>query len=194
MHFTGLCYLWGPAEKQAAWMRRRWGFIISVMLPCNGPLAVVHALLCPLQVLSDRWPQRAAPGHIGMRQQREGAQLSARPPRQEVVGRPGQDDGPRRHPAGLGLSAGLRRLAGPLGGRGRWGGGGRGRAGVQRRRRPGEFGGVGDQLGIALLFEFLGRSGHVRGNGTVGRAGGGGGLLRGVGNIRGADAILCQGA
>lgn len=62
--------------------------MIGVMLPGDGPLAVVHALLCPLQVVSDKGPQWAVPGHIRMRQQREGAQLTARLPRQQVVRRP----------------------------------------------------------------------------------------------------------
>lgn len=69
-------------------MWHRWCFIIGVMLPGDGPLAVVHALLCPLQVRSDKGPQRAAPGHVCMRQQGEGAQLTPRLPRQQVVRRP----------------------------------------------------------------------------------------------------------
>ena len=79
------CYLWGSSEQQAPGMWHRWCFIISMMLSGNGPLAVVHALLCPLQVVSDEGPQRTAPGDIRMRQQREGAQLTPRLPRQKTV-------------------------------------------------------------------------------------------------------------
>lgn len=57
------------------------------MLPGDGPLAVVHTLLCPLEVVSDQGPQRAAPGHVCVRQQGEGAQLAPRLPRQQVVRR-----------------------------------------------------------------------------------------------------------
>lgn len=128
------------------------------MLPGNGPLAVVHALLRPLQVMRDKRPQRAAPRHICVRQQRVRAQLTPRLSRQQVIRSPRQDDCPRRHLIGLGVSAALRGLTGPLGGGGRRGGGGRGGAGVERGRGLGGFGGVGGELaaqGIALLFETL---------------------------------------
>lgn len=69
-------------------MWHRWSFVIGVMLPGDGPLAVVNALLRPLQVVSDEGPQGAAPGYICMRQQGEGAQLTPRLPRQQVVCRP----------------------------------------------------------------------------------------------------------
>lgn len=90
-----LWHLWGSAEQQASWMRLRRGFVVGVMLPGNRPLAVVRALLRPLQVVSDQGPDWAAPGYIGMRQQGEGAQLTPRLPRQQVVRRPRQNDRPR---------------------------------------------------------------------------------------------------
>lgn len=71
-----------------------WSLTVGVMLPGSGPLAVIRALLCPLQVWSNDRPQRTAPGHVCMGQQRKGAQLSPGLPRQEVVGRPGHDDRP----------------------------------------------------------------------------------------------------
>ena len=76
-----LVNLRGATEQQTSRMRCSWGFVVSVMLSGSGPLAVVRALLCPLQVGSNNGPQRAAPGHVRVRQQREGAQLSPRLPR-----------------------------------------------------------------------------------------------------------------
>lgn len=91
-----------------------------------------------------------------MWQQRKGAQLSPGLPRKQVVRCPRHDDGPRRHAAGLRLPATLRGLAGLLCGGGGWTGGGRGGAGVKRRRGLGDFGGVVGELasqGVALLLE-----------------------------------------
>lgn len=87
-----ICYLWGSTEQQASWMRHRRRFIISMMLPRDGPLAVVHALLRPLQGVSDNGPQRTAPGHVCVREQRGGAQLTPRLHRQQIVSRSRQDD------------------------------------------------------------------------------------------------------
>lgn len=97
-------------------MWHRWSFVVGVVLPGDGPLAVVHALIGPLQVGGDEGPQRAAPRHVCVRQQRGGAQLTPRLPRQQVVRRSRHDDRPRGHPGGLGLPTTLRGLAGPLGG------------------------------------------------------------------------------
>lgn len=166
-------YLWGSAEQQAPWVRHKWSLVVGVMLPGDGPLAVVQALLCPLLVVSDRRPEGAAPGHVRMRQQGEGAQLTPRLPRQQVVRRSRQDDRPGRHPSGLGVLVALRGLAGPLGGGGGRGGrGGRG-AGVKGGRGLGGFGGVGAKLGVALLLENLCPGARVGdGGGFRGAAGG----------------------
>lgn len=156
-----------------------------MVLPGDGPLAVVGALLRPLQVGGDEGPQRAAPGHVCVGQQGEGAQLAPRLARQQAVRRPRHDDRPRGHPGGLGFSDALRGLAGPLRGGGRRGG--RGGAGVKGGRGVGRLGGVGGELafeGVALLLEALRRRAHVGGRASVGRAGGGGGPLGGVGVVR----------
>ena len=163
-------------------MWHRWSLVIGVMLPGDGPLAVVGALLRPLQVVSDKRPQRAAPPHICMRQQGEGAQLTPRLPRQKIIRRPRHDDCPRRHPSGFRLSTALRGLARPLGGGGGWRGGGRGRAGVERGRG---FGGVGGELapqGITLLLEALCCRADVRRDAAFRLAGGG--LLEMVCDVR----------
>lgn len=129
------------------------------MLPSNSPLAVIHALLRPLQVVSENGPQRTAPGHVCVGQEGDGAQLARRLARQKVVSGSGQDDRPRGHSGGAGRRlAALRGLAGLLArGRGR-GGGGRGGAGVKRREGVGGFAGVGGKLAsqrVALLLEYL---------------------------------------
>lgn len=76
-------------------MWHRWSFVIGVMLPGDSPLAVVHALLSPLHVVSNRGPKWAAPGHVGMRQQGDGAQVTPGLTRQEVVRCSRHDDRPR---------------------------------------------------------------------------------------------------
>ena len=69
-------YLGGSTEKQAAWMWEGRSLVVGVVLSGPGPLAVVQALLCPLEVGDDYGPQRARPAHVSVRQQGEGAQLA----------------------------------------------------------------------------------------------------------------------
>lgn len=188
-----ICYLWGSTEQQASWMRHRRRFIISMMLPRDGPLAVVHALLRPLQGVSDNGPQRTAPGHVCVREQRGGAQLTPRLPRQQIVSRSRQDDCARWCPRGLAIA--LRGLAGPLGGGGRWWGGGRWGTGVEGWRSLGGFRGVGRERGsqwVALLLNSECWCAHVYGDHAFRLRGGSGGFLERVCNIRWADTIIHQ--
>lgn len=68
--------LWGSTEQQASWVWHRGSLVVGMVLPGYGPLSIEEALLCPLEVRSEAGPQQAAPAHISMRQQGEGAQLA----------------------------------------------------------------------------------------------------------------------
>ena len=135
-------YLWWSTQEQASGVGSGGALEVCMVLLGTGPLAVVERLLQPAHVVGDGWPQRAAPGEVGVGQQGRGAGLVLGARRQQGVRGPGEDGRARVEVAASGAVPRLRGLAGPLHSVGRRGGGGRGRGGTEGEgtRKGGEDG------------------------------------------------------
>lgn len=156
-------HLWWPTQQQSSRMGHSRPFVICVVLPGCGPLAIVEGLLCPSKTVRNRRPEWTAPCHISVRQQRCWTGLTQRLRGQQGIRRPGQHRRPGEDLLPVTFTWSLRGLAWSLscrrGGRGR-GRGGRGERG---------HGGRGGCLGVTLLFEANGRGARVHCISATGR-------------------------